>query len=69
MDLKLNNSEAIFILQLIDDHMNDEFYNQGLGKATMESILKKISGSVRYQANKVVDEYAVMMINYYKEGE
>ncbi len=69
MDLKLNNSEANFILQLIDDHMNDEFYNQGLGKPTMMSILKKISGSVRGQANKVVDEYATMMINYYVEGD
>ncbi|HUW88938.1 MAG TPA: hypothetical protein VMV43_00310 [Candidatus Nanopelagicaceae bacterium] len=70
MELKLNNSEANFILSLIDDNMSNECFEGNIGEVTMKSIIKKIGDSVRAQPNGCVDEYATMLRNYYiKEAE
>lgn len=66
MDLKLNNSEVMTILTLIDDQFRS-YENEPLVKATLSSILHKINNNIRDPANRCVDSFVVDMINTYLE--
>ena len=66
MDLKLNNSEVMTILSIIDDQFRT-YENEPVVKTTLMNILRKISGSVRDPINRCVDKFVVDIINTYKE--
>lgn len=66
MKLKLNNSEIMTILTIIDDQFRS-FDNEPLVKATLINILQKINNNVRDPANRCVDSFVVDIINTYLE--
>ena len=67
MDLKLNNSEVMTILSLIDQQYRD-YEADPLITVTMGSILRKINNNVRDPANRCVDSFVTDMINTYLEA-
>lgn len=66
MKLKLNNSEIMTILTIIDDQFRS-FDNEPLVKATLINILQKINNNVRDPANRCVDSFVVDIIDTYLE--
>ena len=66
MKLKLNNSEVMTILTLIDEQFRS-WDSEPLVQVTLRSILNKINDNIRDPANRCVDSFVVDIINTYKE--
>lgn len=62
MDLKLNDSEIITILNLIDEELSQEVVNPMM-KITLKNIVNKINGCVEFKHHNEIDEFAVAILN------
>lgn len=65
MDLKLNNSELMIILTMIDDTLGYDL--EPLERATYMNIVKKINDNSRV-VNQCAEEFAVNILNTEYEG-
>ena len=62
MNLKLNDSEVITILNLIDEELSQDVVDPMM-KATLKNIINKINGQVEFKHHNEIDEFAVAMLN------
>ena len=70
MDLKLNDSEVIGLLSLIDEDLMNETQDPMI-KAMWKNVLDKINSNIQFKHHNEIDEFVIAMIDAYynEEGE
>ena len=67
MDLKLNDSEIMAILTMIDDYSSEGM--ESLVKTTLLSITNKINDNVQYKHHNLIDDYGIDVRSYLESLE
>ena len=62
MELKLNDSEVIEILSLIDQAISDDIL-EPMEIATFKNVVKKINDQIQYKHHNEIDEFVVAINN------
>ena len=70
MELKLNDSEIITILNLCDEELSQDVVDPVM-KTTLKHLIEKINGQVQFKHHNGIDEYTCAILNasYFVEAE
>lgn len=61
MELKLNDSEVIGILTLIDDTLGYDL--EPLERETLMNVVRQINGRIQYKHHNKIDEFVTDILN------